>query len=137
MADTKGMDNLNVSNIEDTVLFYWVSSALIQWHSITSQQTCICSNMTVRTLNLMCMWLYFSSGFYSSGLKNVLNFQGSGTFVFKIQFIFILSPKISTFQHKSIAISQTHQKTLYKNMCMHVNTMHAHMSSDPQFLMIK
>jgi len=29
MADTKEMDKLNVSNVEDTVMIYWVSTAYI------------------------------------------------------------------------------------------------------------
>jgi hypothetical protein len=114
MVDKKRTDILKVSNTEDIVLFHWVSSA----HPMTALHPRRHATSTKP------MWEPHSS----VGQKHILNFEWSGAFVFKIQFIFLMSPETCPFKHKSVALSQSHQKTFYKNMSvyMHINRMHTH-----------
>jgi len=50
MVDTKEMDKLNVSNIEDTVMIYWVSTAYVP--EDTDPQQHDCENLKLR----VCVW---------------------------------------------------------------------------------
>jgi len=56
MADTKEMDKLNVSNIEDYVMIYWVSTAYIpedidpQQHDCENLKLRVCVVVLIRLL---------------------------------------------------------------------------------------